>query len=364
MAIRIYAGSLRPGGGLSVAKVMIEAIAEHSSAPIVVYTGARDASDALQDIFHRFSHVTEKRFFPGSNSEMRYLLSKLLFPLISLFDLKGLLISINYYIPVFCREMVYHINLLSFKRFGITPVGMKIKEMDAAIACRLATVNVFESDYLLRIAEEKTQHPVRNPKRLYIGVDQDFYRDVENTAVYDSSHLLVVSSIQPHKDNSLCIELMHHLCLHHPHVDWQMTFAGGQSVAQWENLRKLAIEKEVGSRVQFVGPLGKKNLSDLMAESLCLVNPSRVESFCMVAIEAMASGCPVIVTSETSMPESVGDAALVVEAGSVSQFSEAVLKLRNDIHSRSRLISKGRQRADTFSKESFKKNLLEIINEL
>ena len=64
----------------------------------------------------------------------------------TLFDRKLLLISINYYVPSWCKQIVYHINLLSFMKTPNDTVWKKIKEFDARIACKIATVNVFESD--------------------------------------------------------------------------------------------------------------------------------------------------------------------------------------------------------------------------
>ena len=75
----IYAGSLRPGGGLTVAKIVIEALAHNVNNSIVVYTGSKDCSEYLTDIFNSYNNVHEVHFFQKTNAHTRYLISKIFF---------------------------------------------------------------------------------------------------------------------------------------------------------------------------------------------------------------------------------------------------------------------------------------------
>lgn len=361
MNIFFYAGSLRPGGGLTVAKIMLESLAEDDSNNIIVYTGARDSSKILQPLFEANSNVIEKKFFHGVNSEIRYLISKIYFLYKSIFNRTSLVISINYFLPVICKQLVYHLNLLSFTRQKNDSIFKIFKEFDASIACRFATINVFESDFLKDTAEEYTGKKIRNPKRLYIGVDPAFYTDEHSGKYFQNANILLVSSTQPHKDNYTCVDTLVELYKTRKNVNWKIVVAGGQSVEQWLDLKRYAEKSGVSDKIDFLGPVDKKHLSKLMSESLCLISASKIESFCMVALEAMASRCPVIVTNDTSMPESVGDAGIVVDSGSVDQFARNIIKIHDNENYRTELIKKGESRSKLFSTVNFKIQLRDII---
>ena len=71
----------------------------------------------------------------------------------------------------------------------------------------------------------------------------------------------------------------------------------------------------------------------------------------MVALEAMARGCPAIVASCTSMPESVGDAGLLAEPENATSFSDCVIKFYDDESFRAEYIARGFDRVSEFSWE-------------
>lgn len=362
MKIIVYAGSLRPGGGITVASNIIKAMATRKNVQIDVYTGARDSSTALQPLFKSLPQVRERQFYPNLGSEIRYLISKFYFIPLTLFNRKILLLSINYWVPCFCKQIVYHINLLNFKKVPNDNFSKKIKEFDAALACKLASINWFESKYLMHEAETYLGHAIRNPHLLYACVDDDFVKT--KTKQSNNTNIMAVSSVQPHKDNEVCISVLGKLAHDHPEVNWTLTIVGGQSKRQWEKFKSLANSKSLGNKISFTGPIKKSQLSLMLNQSMCLMNTSRIESFCMVAIEAMASRCPAIVTDETSMPESVGEAAIVVKAGSVEEFAAAVYSLYTDARLRSKYIEKGIIRANQFSTSAFNTKLLELIPEI
>ena len=101
--------------------------------------------------------------------------------------------------------------------------------------------------------------------------------------------------------------------------------------------------------------LGWAGLSDgelvAMQDLLCLAFPSLVEGFDLPALEAMAVGCPVVVSDRASLPQACDDAALYASAFEGDAWLAAFLRLRNDAGLRSDLVARGRLRTSQYSWE-------------
>jgi len=82
-----------------------------------------------------------------------------------------------------------------------------------------------------------------------------------------------------------------------------------------------------------------------------LVFPSLGEGFGLPIVEAMASGCPVVCSGVTSLPEVAGDAALFCDPTDSKDIAEKVALLLDSEDMRRRLIDKGLARAAQFSWE-------------
>lgn len=80
-----------------------------------------------------------------------------------------------------------------------------------------------------------------------------------------------------------------------------------------------------------------------------LVYPSLYEGFGLPALEAMACGTPVIAANNSSLPEVVGEAGLLVGAKDVEAMAHAIATLARDDELRQELSARGRQRAAGYS---------------
>lgn len=103
----------------------------------------------------------------------------------------------------------------------------------------------------------------------------------------------------------------------------------------------------LGGVVQ-VGRVNDATLAGLMATATSVVVPSLYEGFGLPALEALAVGVPLVCAQTSSLPEVVGDAALLVEptADCIAQGLEAVLLGEVD---RGALVERGRERALRFT---------------
>jgi glycosyltransferase involved in cell wall biosynthesis len=103
------------------------------------------------------------------------------------------------------------------------------------------------------------------------------------------------------------------------------------------------------SNVSWLGRVSDGELAALLQDSLCLAFPSLTEGFGLPVLEAMASGCPVVVSDRASLPEVCGDAALYARPDDADAWLGRFMQLRNSKPLRSQMIPKGRARSFCFS---------------
>lgn len=106
------------------------------------------------------------------------------------------------------------------------------------------------------------------------------------------------------------------------------------------------------------------DMTPLMCGALAFVFPSLYEGFGMPPLEAMACGAPVLTTNAASLPEVVGDCAVICDAYSVKSIAQGLYRLYSDKDLRAQLSRKGIERAKGFTWERSAQMLYDIYREL
>jgi glycosyltransferase involved in cell wall biosynthesis len=114
-------------------------------------------------------------------------------------------------------------------------------------------------------------------------------------------------------------------------------------------LEAAAVALGVHSQLRFVGGVAYGEMPGLYsaADVLCLPSvstPYWQEQFGMVLVEALACGVPVVTTATGSIPEVVGDAAVLVPAYAPDELAGALARLLGDRPRRTELVESGLQR--------------------
>ncbi|MCU1447922.1 MAG: glycosyltransferase [Acidimicrobiales bacterium] len=102
-------------------------------------------------------------------------------------------------------------------------------------------------------------------------------------------------------------------------------------------------------RVVRVGYVSDPARAALLRAASVFAYPSRYEGFGLPPLEAMTVGVPVVATDAGSLPEVLGDAALLVPAGDESALAAALGRALEDRRERERLVAAGHRRVATFS---------------
>ncbi len=87
----------------------------------------------------------------------------------------------------------------------------------------------------------------------------------------------------------------------------------------------------------------------LLAHARLLAYPSLYEGFGFPPLEAMSSGVPVVATAAGSLPEVLGDGAILVPTGDAERLAEELLRVHFDSDVFAGLVDRGRRRAASFS---------------
>jgi glycosyltransferase involved in cell wall biosynthesis len=104
--------------------------------------------------------------------------------------------------------------------------------------------------------------------------------------------------------------------------------------------------------VDWLGRLPDEQLAALLRDSLCLVFPSLTEGFGMPPLEAMALGCPTLVSDRASLPEICGDASIILPPDEPERWFESIVALHRSPDLRAQLVAKGRVRVGRFRWEN------------
>jgi glycosyltransferase involved in cell wall biosynthesis len=174
----------------------------------------------------------------------------------------------------------------------------------------------------------------------------------------EGDYILNVGSIQPRKNLSRLIVAYSRLRRARPEIKLpQLVLAGKCAWLYGETLRTIK-ELEVSNSVILTGYVPEAHLPALYSGALCFVYPSYFEGFGLPPLEAMKCGAAVIVGNKTSLPEVVGDAALLVDPFNVDDIASAMEKVMVDSSLRSHLRAKGLEQAKLFDwRETARKTL-------
>ena len=100
----------------------------------------------------------------------------------------------------------------------------------------------------------------------------------------------------------------------------------------------------------------------LLSGAEALVYPSLYEGFGLPVIEAMACGTPVLTSNTSALPETAGDAALLVDRRDPEAIAQGVERILTDRVLRGQLREAGMVRATAFDWDNTARRTAEILH--
>ncbi|WP_291569515.1 glycosyltransferase family 4 protein [Clostridium sp. UBA4548] len=183
---------------------------------------------------------------------------------------------------------------------------------------------------------------------IYKPIDRAFCKEVlKKHYGLTSNYILYVGGFSPRKNIVGLIEAFSRIINVIP-KDTNLVIAGNKGKSY--SIYKACAERlKIEDRVIFPGFISMEHMPHLYNNASLFVYPSFYEGFGLPPIEAMACGIPVITSNVTSIPEVVGDAALLFNPKETEVLSEKICEALMNEHLRINLIVKGFKKARALS---------------
>lgn len=132
----------------------------------------------------------------------------------------------------------------------------------------------------------------------------------------------------------------------------------GDEISRHPEVRRAMNQSRVAAAVRFLGFVPIDVLRAFYRAAELFAFPSLYEGFGLPPLEAMACGTPVVTSNVSSLPEVVGDAAVMVNPENVFEIARGMRDVLTNPELRARLIQKGREQLARFSWEENAREVL------
>jgi len=129
-----------------------------------------------------------------------------------------------------------------------------------------------------------------------------------------------------------------------------------------DELDTLAAALDINDSVHFLGKVPRTMIPYMYANAAVYVSPSKLESFGLTVLEAMASGTPVVAADATTTPEICGDAASLFAPEDATSLADAIRTVLSDDDWATELTERGLDRVDQFDWERTASETKALLN--
>ncbi len=176
-------------------------------------------------------------------------------------------------------------------------------------------------------------------------------------------YILYLGTLEPRKNVPAIIRAFNILKNKAAFRDWQLVIAGRPGWLFEDILREISASPHKGDIV-LKGAVSPEERVSLYNLAKVFVYPSFFEGFGFPPLEAQACGCPVVVSDRTSLPEIVGDSALLVNPWKVEDLANAVEEAALNNQLRGKLIKAGQENVKRFTWKKTAEETLEVFNNI
>lgn len=266
-------------------------------------------------------------------------------------------------------KVITNVYDMVYKRFPETmnKINYQVLNRHLSYSCQRA-------DMILTISQNSKNEIVEymnvHPDKIeiaYSAVDRDIYYNKPDKAYLrskyniDSDYIFYLGTLEPRKNVAALIKAFK--IISGKYKDIKLVIAGGEGWKS-DNVFELIEDLKLLHKVLFLGYVSKEDKPILYSSASMFVFPSLYEGFGIPPLEAMACGTPVVVADNSSLPEVVQDAGILVDSSDIESLAFQMERLLNDSQLRSRYIEKGLLQSQKFSWADSAQKVMKIYNTL
>lgn len=175
---------------------------------------------------------------------------------------------------------------------------------------------------------------------------------------------LYLASNKPHKNLEHLVEAWHLLNTQHSTLSTQHLVIAGHQDPRFPQAQQLAEKLGIAQYVKFIGEVPSDDMATLYTACTLFVFPSLYEGFGLTPLEAMACGAAVACSNASSLPEVMGDAAILFDPNDPQAIANACRRVLADETLRQTLKSAGLARAKQFTWQNTASETLKVYRQL
>ena len=191
--------------------------------------------------------------------------------------------------------------------------------------------------------------------------DKSFLDKISHKHNLPKRYILSVSTLEPRKNYPALIEAFA-IFKRQVLTDYKLVIVGRKGWLYNDIFAKVKSHK-LENEVIFLGHQNK-DLPGIYNLATLFVFPSLFEGFGLTPLEAMACGVPVITSNVSSLPEVVGDCAILVNPNNIAEIADAIKSVLVNDEMRQQMRVKGLKRASEFSWQRMALKTLKIYHQV
>lgn len=239
---------------------------------------------------------------------------------------------------------VYHLAFYKEISFVQVIYSRLLLNYAAFFSYEIITVSEFSKSEILRFLGNKFERKI---SVIYNGVDS-CDETIQKKSSEGRKYILFVGNIKPHKNLKNVLLAFEKIAMEYPEIDLYLVGKKEGFINGVENSLSSILDK-IGSRIIFTGWVSEEVLIEYYKKALAFIFPSTYEGFGLPPLEAMAFGCPTLVSNIPSLKEVCGDSSLFFEPHDINDIAKSIKLVIDSDELRINLIKKGFNRVKSFS---------------
>jgi len=262
---------------------------------------------------------------------------------------------------------VHDVLFLRFPQFH-SKINRLIYTRKLRASCKNADVVVAISEQTKQDLIHFLQVPEKKIQVVYQSCEPKFFEEIKpeqeiflkQKYKLPDTYLLYVGALTPSKNLENLLQAYHKLQADQPDVHLVLAGIGGLE----KTLKQQSRDWHISEKVHFPGFIDSADLPILFKAATIFVYPSLFEGFGIPIIEALASGVPVITSTDSCFAEAGGPGSKYVNPLDVEKLYDEMKIVLADPELQARMVFDGKLHVQQFHPENTVKNIMSVYGAL